>query len=83
MLIFPTFYAMTGGLILQWLLGYNFSVGGCGGLHRPVWIAVETGVSWSSIFTKLWIISWLRYFTTNADIEAAAIEGQCKDSAQS
>src|SRR2546428_9638941 len=24
-LIFPTFYAMTGGLILQWLLGYNFS----------------------------------------------------------
>jgi len=25
-LIFPTFYAMTGGLILQWLLGYNFSV---------------------------------------------------------
>src|SRR6202049_1592385 len=25
-LIFPTFYAMTGGLILQWLLKYNFSV---------------------------------------------------------
>src|SRR5260370_17728364 len=25
-LIFPTLYAMTGGLILQWLLGYNFSV---------------------------------------------------------
>src|SRR5207249_4116128 len=25
-LIFPTLYAMTGGLILQYLLGYNFSV---------------------------------------------------------
>jgi Cu/Ag efflux pump CusA len=25
-LILPTFYAMTGGLILQWLLGYNSSV---------------------------------------------------------
>jgi len=25
-LIFPTFYAMTGELILQWLLGYNFGV---------------------------------------------------------
>ncbi|MGZ4896218.1 MAG: efflux RND transporter permease subunit, partial [Candidatus Angelobacter sp.] len=26
MLIFPTLYAMTGGLLLQWILGYNFSV---------------------------------------------------------
>ena len=25
-LIFPTLYAMTGGLLLQWYLGYNFSV---------------------------------------------------------
>lgn len=25
-LIFPTLYAMTGGLLLQWILGYNFSV---------------------------------------------------------
>src|SRR2546422_11506235 len=29
-LIFPTLYALTGGLILQQLLGYNFSV--------PVWV---------------------------------------------
>ena len=27
-LIFPTFSAMTDGLILQWWLGYNFSVAG-------------------------------------------------------
>jgi hypothetical protein len=25
-LIFPTVYAMTGGLLLQWLFHYNFSV---------------------------------------------------------
>ena len=25
-LIFPTLYAMSGGLLLQWILGYNFSV---------------------------------------------------------
>jgi Cu(I)/Ag(I) efflux system membrane protein CusA/SilA len=25
-LIFPTLYAMTGGLILQYLMGFNFSV---------------------------------------------------------
>jgi Cu(I)/Ag(I) efflux system membrane protein CusA/SilA len=25
-LIFPTIYAMSGGLLLQWLLNYNFSV---------------------------------------------------------
>jgi copper/silver efflux system protein len=25
-LIFPTIYAMSGGLLLQWLLKYNFSV---------------------------------------------------------
>src|SRR5205823_8827916 len=35
-LIFPTFYAMTGGLILQWLLGYNFSVAVVGWLHRSL-----------------------------------------------
>ena len=26
MLFFPIFFALTGGLRLQWLLGYNFSV---------------------------------------------------------
>jgi len=39
-LIFPTFYAMTGGLILQWLLGYNFSV--------AVWVGYIAlfGIAW-------------------------------------
>jgi Cu(I)/Ag(I) efflux system membrane protein CusA/SilA len=43
-LIFPTFYAMTGGLILQWLLKYNFSVAVWVGYIALCGIAVETGV---------------------------------------
>jgi Cu(I)/Ag(I) efflux system membrane protein CusA/SilA len=43
-LIFPTFYAMTGGLILQWLLRYNFSVAVWVGYIALFGIAVETGV---------------------------------------
>jgi copper/silver efflux system protein len=75
-LIFPTFYAMTGGLILQWLLGYNFSVAVWVGYIALFGIAVETGVVMvvylhESLDHKL--ASGVQL--TNADIEAAAIEG--------
>lgn len=43
-LIFPTIYALTGGLILQKLLGYNFSVAAWVGYIALFGIAVETGV---------------------------------------
>ena len=43
-LIFPTFFALTGGLILQWMLGYNFSVAVWVGYIALFGIAVETGV---------------------------------------
>jgi Cu(I)/Ag(I) efflux system membrane protein CusA/SilA len=43
-LIFPTFYAMSGGLLLQWLLGFNFSVAVWVGYIALFGIAVETGV---------------------------------------
>jgi copper/silver efflux system protein len=43
-LIFPTIYAMTGGLLLQWLLGYEFSVAVWVGYIALFGIAVETGV---------------------------------------
>ena len=43
-LIFPTLYAMSGGLILQWVLGYNFSVAVWVGYIALFGIAVETGV---------------------------------------
>jgi Cu(I)/Ag(I) efflux system membrane protein CusA/SilA len=43
-LIFPTVYALTGGLILQRLLGFNFSVAVWVGYIALFGIAVETGV---------------------------------------
>jgi copper/silver efflux system protein len=43
-LIFPTIYAMSGGLLLQWLLHYNFSVAVAVGYIALFGIAVETGV---------------------------------------
>ena len=75
-LIFPTFYAMTGGLILQWLLGYNFSVAVWVGYIALFGIAVETGVVMvvylhESLDKRIALDRPL----TEADIEEAAIEG--------
>ena len=75
-LIFPTFYAMTGGLILQWLLGYNFSVAVWVGYIALFGIAVETGV----VMVVYLHESLDKHIAsgralTEADIEEAAIEG--------
>ena len=75
-LIFPTIYAMSGGLLLQWLLHYNFSVAVAVGYIALFGIAVETGVVMvlylhEALEHKLHHHSPL----TNQDIEAAAIEG--------
>jgi Cu(I)/Ag(I) efflux system membrane protein CusA/SilA len=75
-LIFPTFYAMTGGLILQWLLGYNFSVAVWVGYIALFGIAVETGV-----VMVVYLHESLQKriasgrLLTEADIHEAAIEG--------
>jgi len=75
-LIFPTFYAMTGGLILQWFLGYNFSVAVWVGYIALFGIAVETGVV---MVVYLHEALDHRFASgaqlTEADIEVAAIEG--------
>lgn len=75
-LIFPTFYAMTGGLILQWLLGYNFSVAVWVGYIALFGVAVETGVVMvvylhESLDKRIASGRPL----TDADIHEAAIEG--------
>jgi Cu(I)/Ag(I) efflux system membrane protein CusA/SilA len=75
-LIFPTFYAMTGGLILQWWLGYNFSVAVWVGYIALFGIAVETGVVMvvylhESLDKRLASGVPLKH----EDIEAATIEG--------
>jgi Cu(I)/Ag(I) efflux system membrane protein CusA/SilA len=43
-LIVPVFYALSGGLVLQWILGYNFSVAVWVGYIALFGIAVETGI---------------------------------------
>ena len=43
-LILPTLYAMTGGLLLQYMMGFNFSVAVWVGYIALFGIAVETGV---------------------------------------
>jgi len=75
-LIFPTLYAMTGGLILQWLLGYNFSVAVWVGYIALFGIAVETGVVMvvylhEALDHRLATGSAI----SEADIHEAAIEG--------
>ncbi len=74
-LIFPTFYAMTGGLILQWLLGYNFSVAVWVGYIALFGIAVETGVVMVVYLHEALDHRLPSGIVTKADIETAAIEG--------
>lgn len=75
-LIFPTVYAMTGGILLQWFLGYNFSVAVWVGYIALFGVAVETGVVMvvylhEALDRKLAAGSALQ----RVDIEQAAIEG--------
>src|SRR5437899_2125026 len=75
-LILPTFYAMSGGLLLQWLLGYNFSVAVWVGYIALFGIAVETGVVMVVYLHEALdrrICSGVEL--TEEDIEQAAIEG--------
>ena len=75
-LILPTLYATSGGLLLQWLLGYNFSVAVWVGYIALFGIAVETGVVMvvylhESLDSRL--ASGVEI--TAKEIEEAAIEG--------
>ena len=75
-LIFPTIYAISGGLLLQWLLGYNFSVAVWVGYIALFGIAVETGVVMVVYLHEALerrIASGQKL--TEQDVEAAAIEG--------
>jgi len=75
-LIFPTVYAMSGGLILQWMLGYYFSVAVWVGYIALFGIAVETGV-----VMVIYLHEALQHrlltgpSLTEQDIEQAAIDG--------
>ena len=75
-LIFPTFYAMTAGLLLQWIMGYNFSVAVWVGFIALFGIAVETGVV-MVIYLHEALEKRLSsgVALTSKDIEDATIEG--------
>ncbi len=75
-LIFPTIYAMSGGLMLQWLLHYNFSVAVAVGYIALFGIAVETGVV-MVLYLHEALESRLSTgrLLINRDIEEAVIEG--------
>jgi Cu(I)/Ag(I) efflux system membrane protein CusA/SilA len=75
-LIFPTFYAMSGGLLLQWALGYNFSVAVWVGYIALFGIAVETGVV-MVVYLHEALEQRLKsgHPLTEDDLEKATIEG--------
>lgn len=75
-LIAPTLYAMTGGLMLQWLLGYNFSVAVWVGYIALFGVAVETAVVMMVFLHEALDMRLLSGTPlTNADIHDAAIDG--------
>jgi Cu(I)/Ag(I) efflux system membrane protein CusA/SilA len=75
-LIFPTLYAMSGGLLLQWALGYNFSVAVWVGYIALFGIAVETGVVMVVYLHEAYQTALAqRTPMTEAALVAAVIEG--------
>jgi Cu(I)/Ag(I) efflux system membrane protein CusA/SilA len=75
-LIFPCLYAMTGGLLLQYLMGFNFSVAVWVGYIALFGIAVETGVV-MVIYLHEALDKRIHAGggVSNQDIEEASIEG--------
>ncbi|MFZ0887202.1 MAG: CusA/CzcA family heavy metal efflux RND transporter [Candidatus Binataceae bacterium] len=74
-LIFPCLYAMTGGLVLQYLMGFNFSVAVWVGYIALFGIAVETGVVMVIYLHEALDRRLEAGPIGRADIEAAIIEG--------
>ena len=75
-LIFPTIYAMTGGLLLQWILHYNFSVAVAVGYIALFGIAVETGVVMVVYLDEAFQSRLAQDSPMNeADLEQAVIDG--------
>ena len=79
-LIIPTIYAMSGGLLVQWLLGYRFSVAVWVGYIALFGIAVETGLVMvvylhEAVNAR---ISESSTTLTEAELEQAVIDGAVK-----
>jgi Cu(I)/Ag(I) efflux system membrane protein CusA/SilA len=75
MVILAVPYAMTGGLILQYLLGYNFSVAVWVGYIALYGLAVETGVVMVIYLKEALNQRLMKGEVTRQDIHEAAVEG--------
>ncbi|MGC1678089.1 MAG: CusA/CzcA family heavy metal efflux RND transporter [Candidatus Binataceae bacterium] len=74
-LLFPCVYALTGGLLLQWFLGYDFSVAVAVGYIDLFGIAVETGVVMVIYLDEALDRRLAAGTVDHAAIEDAAIDG--------
>ena len=74
-LLFPCVYALTGGLLLQWILGYDFSVAVAVGYIDLFGIAVETGVVMVIYLDEALDRRIAAGTVDHAAIEEAAIDG--------
>ncbi len=74
-LILPTVYAMTGGLLLQYMMGFNFSVAVWVGYIALFGIAVETGVVMVIYLHEALNRHLAAGELTHGRVEAAVIEG--------
>src|SRR5579885_1705549 len=74
-LLLPCLYAMTGGLVLQYLMGFNFSVAVWVGYIALFGIAVETGVVMVIYLDEALHRRLAAGALSHELIEAAAIEG--------
>jgi Cu(I)/Ag(I) efflux system membrane protein CusA/SilA len=77
-LIIPTIYAMSGGLLLQWWLGYEFSVAVWIGYIALFGIAVETGVVMVVYLHEALDRRKKQGPLSEADLEQAVIDGAVK-----
>ncbi len=75
MVMLAVLYAMTGGLILQYLLGYNFSVAVWVGYIGLYGLAVETGVVMVIYLKEALNKRLMNGPVTPQDIHEAAVEG--------
>jgi copper/silver efflux system protein len=74
-LVLPTVYAMTGGLLLQYMMGFNFSVAVWVGYIALFGIAVETGVVMVIYLHEALNRHIAAGQLTHEGVEAAVIEG--------
>jgi copper/silver efflux system protein len=74
-LLLPCLYAMTGGLVLQYLMGFNFSVAVWVGYIALFGIAVETGVVMVIYLNEALERQLAGHKLSRELIEVAAIEG--------